>query len=117
MSALFISSDLLFASTVQAAARRAGVALRVVRAVSELHGALDDDDPPRLVILDLTSAAGDLAAVLAEVRARPAPPRVVAYAPHVMKQRLQSARDAGCDQVLTRGQFHTRVDDVLASAR
>jgi hypothetical protein len=30
-----------------------------------------------------------------------------------MKPRLAAARDAGCDLVLTRGQFDARIDELL----
>ena len=112
MSALFVTSDLLFSSQVQAAARQAGVPLEVLRSPSELPGCLDSGNA-RLLILDLSTAGCDPADLLPQIGQRPEGPYVVAYATHLMKSKLQAARAAGCDQVLTRGQFHAQMDDIL----
>jgi hypothetical protein len=42
-----------------------------------------------------------------------ASPRVLAFGPHVAKDTLQAARDAGADDVLTRGAFDHHMDQVL----
>ena len=111
MTALHVTNDLLFSSQVQSAADQIGVTLNVVRSAAELSRFLDAGDV-QLVILDLTSSDCEPDKLLPPLR-RPECPHVVAYAPHVMKARLQAARDAGCDQVLTRGQFHARMREVL----
>jgi CheY-like chemotaxis protein len=112
MTALHVTNDLLFSSQVQSAADQIGVTLNVVRSAAELPRYLDAGDV-RLVILDLTTADCGPGQLLPPLRRLPECPHVVAYAPHVMKARLQAARDAGCDQVLTRGQFHARMGEVL----
>ena len=40
---------------------------------------------------------------------------VLAYAPHVHEQKLDQARQAGCDQVLTRGEIHRRIGEILTA--
>jgi len=39
--------------------------------------------------------------------------RVLAFGPHVERGALQAARDAGADEVLTRGAFDHNMDQVL----
>ena len=39
--------------------------------------------------------------------------RVVAFGPHVHEQRLAAARDAGCDLVVSRGQFFSQLETIL----
>jgi hypothetical protein len=39
---------------------------------------------------------------------------IVAYAPHVHEDRLRAATEAGCNEVLSRGQFDRQMDDILA---
>jgi CheY-like chemotaxis protein len=69
---------------------------------------------PDTVILDLCMPNIDVAKLVPGLRAlQPPPGRVVAFGPHVHGPLLQQAKDAGCDEVLTRGQFHANIDAVL----
>jgi len=38
---------------------------------------------------------------------------VVAFGPHVHEERLAAAREAGCDEVLSRGEFFARVNAIV----
>ena len=40
---------------------------------------------------------------------------IVAFGPHVEREKLQQARDAGADEVLTRGHFDHHLDELLIS--
>ena len=40
--------------------------------------------------------------------------RIIAIAPHVHVSKIETARAAGCDAVLTNGQFHGQMTEVLA---
>ena len=57
------------------------------------------------MLVDLTLDGVNLPAVVKAVRAAAPLARVVAYGPHVDQAALADAADAGCDQVLSRGQF------------
>lgn len=109
MQAYFLSSDLMFASRVQAAAAQAGVTLAVRGASAHLEDAAD----ARLVIVDL-SAADTLGELVSRLRKQCPIAKMVAYAPHVHKNVLEQAGDAGFDQVLTRGQFNERLAQLFA---
>jgi len=69
---------------------------------------------PTVVLIDLTMSGVDLNELLARLKATdPAPQSVMAFGPHVHRQRLDAARQAGCDRVLTRGQLHEHAAEVL----
>lgn len=112
MSAVFLTTDLIFASRVQAAARSAGVELRLASTAAVL---LEQACSPTtdLVILDLTSADCDPRQIVSTLRGAEHAPMILAYAPHVQHGRLTAAREAGCDRVLTRGQFDQQLDGIL----
>ena len=116
MSILFFSGDLLFSSRVAGAAARLGMSLRTAASAAALVALLAEADARPLVILDLNSAEVDPARLVPALRgAANAPRAIVAYGPHVQEVRLAAATTAGCDQVLTRGQFNARLDEVLRS--
>src|SRR5439155_8408055 len=67
-----------------------------------------------LVILDLEFRGAELANLLPQLRALSPPPgKVIAFGPHVHAATLAAARAAGCDEVLTRGQFYAQLAEVL----
>ena len=70
--------------------------------------------PPEGIILDLSIPSLDLPPLIAQLRGGPQPPTIIAFAPHVHAALLDAAREAGCEEVLTRGDFHRRMDEVLA---
>lgn len=108
MSAIFLTTDLIFASRVQSAAKSAEIDLRIVGSPTALleQARLQATD---LVILDLTAGSCDPQELVPQLRELEQVPQILAYAPHVMEARLAAARQAGCDQVLTRGQFNSRI--------
>lgn len=101
-------------SQVSAAARTTGCELQIVRGIEQVRerssqGELD------LVILDLESPGMDVPAVIQLLRSEGAPPRVLAFGPHVWTERLQAAEAGGCDEVLSRGQFVGRLSEIFAA--
>jgi CheY-like chemotaxis protein len=110
---LTVSTDLLFISRLREVARRLGSPFHVVSGAEAARQACSET-PPRIVILDLSDPHLDVASLVSDLRNLPAPPRsVVAYGAHVREDRLRAARDAACDEVLTRGQFDRRMEQVL----
>ncbi len=72
-------------------------------------------DRQTVVLIDLATAGLEIAALVAQLRAmEPSPAAIIAFGPHVQEARLQAARDAGCDAVLTRGQVSRDLDEILA---
>jgi CheY-like chemotaxis protein len=108
---LMITGDLVFSSRVTGVAETLGVRLQVEPA---FNGSIESRSihETAVLILDLSTPGLDVAAVMAAL-AEQARPVVIAYAAHVAKSRLEEARAAGCDEVLTRGQFASRVMETL----
>src|SRR5262249_45830961 len=77
-----------------------------VRSAEELVQASSQAGP---VVVDLNRPGG--LAALARVTSRA--PRTLAFASHVDRDVLDEARAAGCDQVLARSAFFSRLPDLL----
>ena len=102
MSAILYSTDLFFSSRITAAAESAGISMQVVADASALLGAVTSETS--LALLDLT--AGPVTEELVSGLREKAPGiRLTAFGPHVATNKLSAAASAGCDAVLTRGQF------------
>lgn len=72
---------------------------------------------PSLVVVDLSMAGLEPAALLPKLRARLLEgAQILAFGSHVHTALLASAREAGCDRVVSRGEFHARMDDLMQSA-
>ena len=68
-----------------------------------------------LVLLDLTTTSLDVRELVPRLRAQASRPiSIIAYGPHVHEAALATAREAGCDEVLARGQFDAQLDAILA---
>jgi CheY-like chemotaxis protein len=114
MAILFLTTDLLFSSRVAGAAARLGMTLRTAATPAALIELLAAE-PESLVLLDLNSSGVDPRQLAPALRAGQNPPRaIIAYGPHVHEDRLAAATTAGCDEVLTRGQFNARMEETLA---
>jgi CheY-like chemotaxis protein len=113
MSAVLLSTDLLGISKIAGAAERAGCTLATVASAAEVIARIAAT-PARLVVIDLSTTRDDLAHLVHAVRVQPEPPvAILAFGPHVHEARLQSAREAGCDAVLSRGQFQATADAIF----
>ncbi len=112
MDAVLYSTDLTCSSRVSAAAARVGATLQTAMSVEAL---LEKAAGKTLAILDLNTPSADLGELAPQLRARlTAPATIVAFGPHVHEKKLTAALDAGCDVVLTQGQFYGGLDDLLA---
>ncbi|MFA6043818.1 MAG: hypothetical protein WC718_02435 [Phycisphaerales bacterium] len=113
---LYLAADLLWASKIKGVADILGLPARPVRSVEMLEARLADS-PVSALLLDLDKPDEALA-MLGVIAARPegAPKiRTLAFGPHVAKDLLQQARDAGATQVFTRGAFEHNLPDILLS--
>ncbi len=111
--ALALISDLAMQSQAAAAAARAGTTLAVALTADAL---IDKAQAmrPSLVILDLSHPGLDVAATLARLKPLLAEGGVtLAFGPHVHHERLEAARAAGCDRVVSRGEFHARMEEMF----
>jgi CheY-like chemotaxis protein len=112
MAAVLLTADLACSSKVAGAAVRTGRRVEIAMSVAAL---IEKGAGAELVILDLMSPATDPIGLLPKLRALAPPPIIVmAFGPHVNEERLAAAREAGCDEVISRGQFHSRLDELLS---
>ena len=99
-----------------AAAAQCGKTLKSIGTSEALLEWLDEQSEEVLVVLDMTCGAAkkDVASLVEKIRASSARARILAFGPHVQNALLESAQAAGCDSVLTRGQFHGQMDSIFA---
>jgi len=117
---LLVSPDLMATSRIAALARECAATVETVRTLESPPSGLVGGHA--VVLLDLQALSGDPAVLVAQTRALlatlPLPPSgapdvmvarqsplLVAFGPHVHKQRLDDARTAGADEVLSRGEL------------
>jgi hypothetical protein len=115
MLVVLLSGDLMSASRIEGAARLAGASYQMVGNVDAAVEACMAN-PAALVLVDLTTRSLDIASLVECARALAgARPTIIAYGPHVHEAVLAAADAAGCDQVLSRGQFMASVDALIAA--
>jgi hypothetical protein len=116
MRVLLFSSDLMISSRVEGAAVRANLTAKTVSTISAL-AAECGREAAAMIFVDLSTAANEVAAIMRMVRSAGVDrPAIVAFGPHVHEAKLAAARAAGCDQVLSRGQFFAQLDAILGRA-
>jgi hypothetical protein len=117
---LYFAADLIWATKIKAIAEDLGVAARPVRNVDMLRARLADS-PVRAALIDLDNAEAALSIIdalhAARTAAAPETPlrsiRIVAFGPHVLKDLFQTARNHGCDEVLTRGALEHNLPEIV----
>jgi len=112
MDALYLTTDLMFSSRVEGAANAAGVKLADYGMVDKLLEAARET-PPRVVLVDMDAPKLEIADFVAQLKQLEPAPAIVVYASHVHVDKLEAATAAGCDAVLTRGQFNSQMVQVL----
>lgn len=72
---------------------------------------------PHLLIVDLQTPGLGVATLGEEIKELPDAvcPLTIAFAQHVETDLLQQAKDAGFDQVMTRGQMNAKIGDIVAN--
>lgn len=101
---IVVSNDLFFSGSLCERAKVLGKSLEML----SLEAALTFKEPQAvsLLLIDLSSLKGDIASAIGALKQHLASARLVAFGPHVHEALLQTAREAGCDEVVTRGQLN-----------
>lgn len=113
MIIVLLSADLMVVSRVEGAVRGGGAVKVAADSMAAVDACRATD--ASLVIVDLGVRGIDVAGLvgqfdsLGELR-----PRVVAFGPHVHAALLAAAEAAGCDVVMSRGEFFARVGEIVA---
>jgi CheY-like chemotaxis protein len=104
--------DLFFTVKIADAAKRSGMAVTFVKTEAAVFEHLQQQ-VSSLVVIDLNCASADPIALAARVKTEfPATP-VIGFVSHVQTELRQQAERAGCDVVLARSVFSTRLPAVL----
>ena len=110
MKILAAIHDLMFSSKVNAAARGKPITwLPRGKKVSEV--ALGEQ--PDLLLIDLGSPALDAVNNIRELKAGGCKCTVIGYIDHTREDVIQAAREAGADQVMSKGEFARRLPELL----
>lgn len=118
MAVILITEDLAVLSRVEGAAQTCGLPLRSFAGVTQTLADGSWDETVKLLIVDLATPSlnlKDLMDSLSHISSTR--PRVVAFGPHVHTERLTAARDAGCDEVMSRGEFFARIGKIMQTQR
>jgi len=109
MAVILAVRDLVFRSKILAAAERLGTSIHIAPRGTPLEQAAREHGPGTLVV-DL----GEPGVVEQVPAARTAgATRVVGFLGHLQADLMEASRNAGVDEVLTRGQFVQRLDGIL----
>jgi DNA-binding NarL/FixJ family response regulator len=112
MDVVLLANDLMVASRLQTAASKIDGKIRIATTGSQVVD-LCEQEKIGMVIIDLATPGLKLDFVQ-QLKSKSAKgPRIVAFGPHVHKDRLAAARDAGCDAVISRGQFFGEIESIL----
>ena len=113
MEASLLSTDLFFSSRVTGVAEMDGVTVTTIMHSEQLIRRVSENDV-RLVLLDLSMPELDPKDLVPRLRELPNPPdTIIAFGPHVHEKKLSAAREAGCDRVLSRGEFNNQIRKIL----
>lgn len=100
-----VVDDLLFSSKIRAAAKSAGATILFARGRHAIAEAVREKSP-ELVLIDLEGQSGDAIEMIRVIRAEAgAGARIIGFGSHVNVERLEAAKQAGCDQALARSAF------------
>ena len=113
---VILSRDLIFCSRFHAAAEAVQLESQTALSADQAATALSGGAVAGLFI-DLETPELDLPAIVRRARDMRNGCLIVAYGPHVHEARLQAAREAGCDRVLSRGQFDRELAALLQTVR
>lgn len=110
MKILAAIHDLMFSSKVQAAAQGRPITWlkRGTRVADEVAR-----EKPDVLLIDLASPQLDAVNAIREIK-KEGGPTVIGYVDHTREDLIEAARAAGCDQVLSKGEFARRLPELLS---
>jgi CheY-like chemotaxis protein len=114
---LCIVDDLMFATKISTAAKAVGAQVTFERAPAKVLPRIRAERPA-LVIFDLNSARLQPIETIAAIKrdADMSATRTLGYVSHVQGDVIAAARAAGCDEVLARSAFSSKLGDILTGA-
>lgn len=108
MKCYVLSRDLMFSSQASNAAKAAGCETQTVGSLEQISS-----DEPSIVVLDLTTPGFDISVAVTHIKSNAAV-KTIAVGPHVQEAKLDAAREAGVDVLMTKGQASRELSNVIA---
>ncbi len=115
---LLFSSDLMMAATARSFAQQNSVPLQQTNSLEQALEIISEHRP-QLLMVDLQTPGLDIAELGRRVGelSDSVAPLTLAYAQHVNVDKLEAGKQAGFDQVLTRGQINSQMGKIIAGIR
>lgn len=111
MAVLLVCDDFFFANKITGTAGALGVSITETDSLAKAQAAIAGNEFA-LCIVDLATPGLNIAELIAALPSGNRP-HVVAFASHVDTAAIQSAREAGCDDVLPRSRFTAELPKIL----
>jgi len=110
---LAVVSDLFFSVKITDAAKRAGMAVELVKDPQELLAKAKEK--PKVIIFDLNFDDAQPLELIAKLKSNPEYKGVslIGFLSHVQGELKQAAQDAGCDMVMARSAFSQNLHQIL----
>ena len=108
---LLVTGDLIFSTKITGTARVLGLEVQVIGSPGAVVERIRSVSP-RCTFLDL-NVAGLTAELIREIVSAAGGTPVLAFGSHVDTARLQTARDAGCTEVMPRSRFSNELPALL----
>lgn len=111
MKILAAIHDLMFSSKVNAAAQGRPIVWmpRGTRVAEQVEAV-----KPDVLLIDLAAPALDAVNAIRQIKAAGNAVTIIGYVDHTRAEVMEAARTAGCDQVLSKGEFARRLPELLA---
>jgi CheY-like chemotaxis protein len=109
---LAVVSDLMFTVKIQDAAKRAGA--QIVFVASHLRALEKLQEKPALVILDLNFDLAEPIGLIPQIKAAGIPS--LGYLSHVQTELKRKADEAGCDSVVARSVFSSKLPELITKS-
>jgi DNA-binding response OmpR family regulator len=112
MEVVLLANDLMVASRLQSAVSQSSAHFQTATSGAQAIE-LCQGNGNCLLVIDLALPGLELDLVRQLKAGQANSTRIVAFGPHVHAERLAAAREAGCDLVLSRGQFFSQIELIL----
>jgi DNA-binding response OmpR family regulator len=114
VSVVLLTGDITVISRVEGTAKMWNIPVRAFSSAAQAVLSCSQESP-QLLIIDLATTELDVKKLIEALpQLNACVPRVVAFGPHVHEEKLVAAREAGCDEVISRGQFFAQLHAILS---
>jgi len=108
-----LGQNLFFLPRIMTAAKHSGLAMRLTNTKADFWKAYQEQTPA-LVLVDLEGDPDVWPKVLEELQAQNSETSIVAFGPHTDVKGMELARNLGCEQVLSKGEFSRDMIKLIA---